>query len=93
LRVTADGIIEPTAFDVDVRLWLSSTLRSSAAANGQQWALLPGVEVVAFVVDDEEGWKVFYIYPKDGFHSKLSVLQDFDSLDAVLRKARCGSSD
>ena len=35
-------------------------------------------EVVAFVVDEDEGWEVFYLYLPYGFHAYLGELDAFD---------------
>src|SRR5690606_36153071 len=43
-----------------------------------------GEEVVALVVDDDEGGEVLDLDAPDRFHAQLGVLQDLDLADAVL---------
>ena len=51
------------------------------------------VEVVAFVVDHDEGGEVFDLDTPDGLHAVFLVLLYFDLLDAVVRKARGRTAD
>ena len=45
-----------------------------------------GEEVVALVVDDDEGREVLDLDLPDRLHAELGVLQHLDGLDAVLRE-------
>ena len=49
-------------------------------------------EVVALVVDDDEGGEVFYFYAPDGFHAQVFEGDAFDFLDAVLGQAGGGAA-
>ena len=50
-------------------------------------------EVIALVVDDDEGGEVLDLDPPDRFHAEFGIFQHFDLLDAVLRQARGGAAD
>jgi hypothetical protein len=50
-------------------------------------------EVVALVVDDDEGGEVFDLDAPDRFHAEFLVLDDFHLLDAVLGKPGCRAAD
>src|SRR3954454_1943399 len=50
-------------------------------------------EVVALVVDDDEGGEVLDLDLPDRLHAELGVLDDLDLADAVLREARRGAAD
>src|SRR5262249_47120349 len=50
-------------------------------------------EVVAFVVDDEEGGEIAHLNAQDRFHAELGIFDAFDFLDAILGKIRGGSAD
>src|SRR3954454_4322824 len=52
-----------------------------------------GEEVVALVVDDDEGGEVLDLDLPDRLHAELGVLDDLDLADAVLREARRGAAD
>ena len=59
----------------------SATPAPSAEADGGAHL---GEEVVALVVDDDEGGEVLDVDLPDGLHAELGVLEDLDLLDAVL---------
>src|SRR5262249_11518235 len=46
-------------------------------------------EVVALVVDDDEGREVYHLDAPDRFHAELGIFDALDFFDAVLRKV-CG---
>src|SRR5260370_35123382 len=46
-------------------------------------------KIVALVVDDDEGGKLFDLDPPDRLHAELGIFQYFDLADAVLGEA-CG---
>ena len=50
-------------------------------------------EVVALVIDEDEGWEVLDVYLPDGFHAELRVLDALDALDALLRQDGGGTAD
>ena len=50
-------------------------------------------EVIALVVDEDEGGEVFYLNLPDGLHTKFGVFHTFDALDVVLGKDGSRSSD
>src|SRR5438309_10370678 len=52
-----------------------------------------GEEVVALVIDNDEGGELLHLDPPDGLHSQLGVLQDVDLADALLRQARRRAAD
>src|SRR6516225_7787987 len=45
-------------------------------------------EVVALVVDHDEGREIFYLDPPDRLHAELGVFHGLDLLDAMLREVR-----
>ena len=45
-------------------------------------------EVVAFVVDEDEGGKVFDFDFPHSFHAEFRILDDFHGFDVILRKKR-----
>src|SRR3954468_505763 len=50
-------------------------------------------EVVALVVDDDEGGEVLDLDAPDRLHAELGVLDDLDLADAVLGEARRRTAD
>src|SRR4026209_462803 len=50
-------------------------------------------EVVALIVDDNEGGEVLDLDAPNGFHAQLRVFDHFHFLDAVLRKPRGWPTD
>src|SRR5690606_41753947 len=52
-----------------------------------------GEEVVALVVDHDEGGEVLDLDLPDRFHAELGVLEHLDVLDAVQRQARGGAAE
>ena len=50
-------------------------------------------EVVAFVVDEDEGGKIFDIDFPDGFHAEFGVFEELDFLDGVLGEDGSGTAD
>src|SRR5207249_10805651 len=50
-------------------------------------------EIIALVVDDDEGRKIHDLDAPDRFHTRLGIFHDFDLLDAVLGEVRRRSSD
>src|SRR3954453_9275497 len=52
-----------------------------------------GEEVVALVVDDDEGGEVLDLDLPDRLHAELGVLQHLDRLDAVLGEPGGGAAD
>src|SRR5260370_33239816 len=52
-----------------------------------------GEEVVAFVVDNDEGGKILDLDTPDRLHAKLGIFQHLDFLDPALRQARGGAAD
>jgi hypothetical protein len=52
-----------------------------------------GEEVVALVVDDDEGREVLDLDLPDRLHAELGVLEHLDLLDAVLGQARRRAAD
>ena len=45
-------------------------------------------EIIAFVVDHDEGGEIFHLDPPDRFHAELGIFLHLDLLDAVLGKIR-----
>jgi tartrate/fumarate subfamily iron-sulfur-dependent hydro-lyase beta chain len=43
--------------------------------NREAHSLDPVIEVVALVVDDDEGWKILDLDPPDGFHAEFGEFQ------------------
>src|SRR3954453_405318 len=68
---------------------IGSFNRGADGDGGGHGAQGVGEEVVALVVDDDEGGKTPPLDPPDRFHAELGVLQHLDLADAVLRKP-CG---
>src|SRR5579875_3278346 len=52
-----------------------------------------GEEVVALVVDDDEGGEVYHFDAPDRLHAELGIFDDFDLLDAVLGEPRRRPAD
>jgi len=52
-----------------------------------------GVEVVALVVDDDEGGEVLDLDLPHGFHAQLGIVEHLDPADAVLGELGCGATD
>src|SRR5437899_11348583 len=50
-------------------------------------------EIIALVVDDDEGRKIHDLDAPDRFHTKLGIFHDFDLLDAMLGEVRRGAAD
>src|SRR3954471_13027621 len=50
-------------------------------------------EVVALVVDDDEGRKILDLDAPDRFHAELGIFHHLDLLDAVLGKVGRGTAD
>src|SRR5687767_5314519 len=50
-------------------------------------------EVVALVVDDDEGGEVLHLDPPHRLHAQLGVLEHLDLADAVLRQTGCRPTD
>ena len=50
-------------------------------------------EVVALVVDEDEGGEVLYLNLVDGLHTQLGIFEELDALDAVLGQDGCGTAD
>ena len=50
-------------------------------------------EVVALVVDEDEGREVLYLNLVDGLHAQLGIFEELDALDAVLGQDGCGTAD
>ena len=50
-------------------------------------------EVVAFVIDEDEGWEIFYADFPDGFHAKLWIFQNFDFFDRLKRQLGSDSAN
>jgi hypothetical protein len=55
--------------------------------------LEPSEEVVALVVDDDEGRDVLDFDAPDRLHAELGIFHDLDLADEVLRKARGRAAD
>ena len=64
-------------------------LQGAALAFGEDL----GEEVVALVVDEDEGGEVFHFNLPDGFHAEFGVLEEFHFLDGVLGENGCGAAD
>src|SRR6266540_3229109 len=78
------------------RTSMASSVRPAARAttgDGQHGLAGVGVEVVALVVDHDEGWEVDHLDAPDGFHAQLRVLQHLHLGDAVLRQAGRRTAD
>src|SRR5580765_983804 len=87
--------------------WLAARRSSKAWSSAvfmsdQSWAFGDGEgdrfghrceEVVALVVDDDEGREVLDLDLPDRLHAELGVLQHLDALDAVLRQPGCRAAD
>src|ERR1700689_734730 len=52
-----------------------------------------GEKVVALVVDDDEGGKIYHLDSPHRFHAELGVFHHLDPLDAILREARRRAAD
>ena len=50
-------------------------------------------EVVALVVDEDEGGEVLYLNLVDGLHTQFGIFEELDALDAVLGKDGGGAAD
>ena len=50
-------------------------------------------EVVALVVDDDEGREIDHLDTPDRFHAELGIFDDLDLLDAILGEARGRAAD
>ena len=50
-------------------------------------------EVVALVVDEDEGGEVLYLNLVDGLHTQLGIFEELDALDAVHGQDGCGTAD
>lgn len=50
-------------------------------------------EVVAFVIDKNEGWEVLNLNLPNGFHSEFGVLNALNALNVVLGKNGCWAAD
>jgi hypothetical protein len=50
-------------------------------------------EVVAFVIDENEGWEVLNLNLPNGFHSEFGVLNALNALNVVLGKNGCWAAD
>src|SRR5262245_46670212 len=50
-------------------------------------------EVVALVVDDDEGGEILHLDAPDRLHAELGIFLDLDLLDAVLGEVRRGAAD
>src|SRR5260221_13870250 len=50
-------------------------------------------EVVALVVDDDEGGEILHLDPPDRLHAELGIFDDLDLLDAVLGEVRGRAPD
>src|SRR5262249_61455292 len=50
-------------------------------------------EVVAFVVDDDEGREIDHFDAPDRFHAEFGIFDAFDLLDAMFRKIGRGAAD
>src|SRR5581483_2320345 len=50
-------------------------------------------EVVALVVDDDEGGEIDHFNPPDRLHAELGIFQNLDLLDAVLGQVRRRAAD
>src|SRR5262245_46590002 len=50
-------------------------------------------EIVAFVVDHDEGREILYLDPPDRLHSELVIFDGLHLLDAVLREIRRRAAD
>ena len=61
----------------------TQSAHAGALADCQRDLLRASEEIIAFVVDDDEGWEVFDFDLPHGFHAELRVFKKFDLLDAV----------
>src|ERR1700710_1842135 len=50
-------------------------------------------EIIALVVDDDEGWKILDLDAPDRFHAELGIFHHLDLLDAVLGEICRGTAD
>lgn len=50
-------------------------------------------EVVAFVIDENEGWEVLNLNLPNGFHSEFGVLNALNALNVVLSENGCRAAD
>lgn len=50
-------------------------------------------EVVAFVIDENEGWEVLNLNLPNGFHSEFGVLNALNALNVVLSENGCWAAD
>src|SRR3954468_9206058 len=59
---------------------------------GRRWAPSPQIqlleEVVAFVIDDDEGREILDLDAPDRFHAEFGIFHHLDLLDAVLSEVR-----
>lgn len=68
-------------------------LQSGTLADGQCAFLGVGEEVIALVVNDDEGGEVFYLNLPYCFHTEFGVLQYLYLLNAVLGENSCGATN
>ena len=50
-------------------------------------------EVVAFVVNEDESWEIFYLNFPNSFHAEFGIFHALDTLDAAQRKDGCRAAD
>src|SRR6478736_5238355 len=68
-------------------------MRSPSSRSRRASNLELAEEVVALVVDDDEGREVLDLDPPDRLHAELGVLQHLDLADAVLREPSGWAAD
>ena len=60
----------------------SSSLTGQVAARHRSEVTLAEIEeVIAFVIGDDKGWKIFHLDPPYSFHSKFRIFQNFNFFD------------
>src|SRR6266478_6096573 len=78
------------AFSISCAVWVLACARTTAGSSPQIQFL---EEVVAFVVDHDEGGEILDLDAPDRFHAELGIFHHLDLLDAVLGKVRRSSAD
>src|SRR5262249_38600560 len=73
--------------------WVPACAGTTAACAGALPQIQLLEEIVALVVDDDEGGEILHLDPPDRLHAELGIFENLDLLDAMLGEVRRGAAN